>query len=315
GDSDGDGLPDDWELANGLDPNNPVDALDDQDDDGLSTIAEYQSGLNPFNGDTDGDGLKDGREVVELQTNPLLTDTDGDGLRDGLDVQPQSDPLDPNSFNLAAALQSIEVSPASFTLIFNTVLGEASRQLRVTGRLIDGNSLDITSRRYGTSYGSGSLAIANFGAEDGRIYAGQNGTATISVLNNGHAAASQVTVRSFAPTLLGSVVIPSYPIAEAVEGSYAYVAAIGIPATVPGGPSPAPGGLYVVDVADPTAPQIVGFVAVGDALDVVVEEAFAYVVNASGDLVVVDIGNPAAPAVVTTLHIPAGPKKLALQGQ
>ena len=48
GDSDGDGLPDDWELAHGLDPNNPIDALEDPDQDGLSTLAEYQTGLDPF---------------------------------------------------------------------------------------------------------------------------------------------------------------------------------------------------------------------------------------------------------------------------
>ena len=36
GDSDGDGLPDDFELANGLNPNNPVDALEDKDGDGLT---------------------------------------------------------------------------------------------------------------------------------------------------------------------------------------------------------------------------------------------------------------------------------------
>jgi hypothetical protein len=91
--------------------------------------------------------LKDGREVNELGTNPLLADTDGDGLRDGLEVRTASDPLDPASFNLVAALQSVEVTPGSFRILFNTVFGEASRQLSVTGRLIDGFSLDITSRR------------------------------------------------------------------------------------------------------------------------------------------------------------------------
>lgn len=42
GDSDGDGIPDDVELSLGLDPNNPVDALEDPDGDGLSTAQEIQ---------------------------------------------------------------------------------------------------------------------------------------------------------------------------------------------------------------------------------------------------------------------------------
>ena len=46
-DSDGDGIPDKWELAMGLDPLDPRDALLDYDGDGLNNLAEYRSGTNP----------------------------------------------------------------------------------------------------------------------------------------------------------------------------------------------------------------------------------------------------------------------------
>jgi hypothetical protein len=46
-DSDGDGLPDDYEIANGLNPNNPNDALADRDGDGASNLEEFYAGTNP----------------------------------------------------------------------------------------------------------------------------------------------------------------------------------------------------------------------------------------------------------------------------
>lgn len=46
-DNDGDGLADDWELANGLSASNPTDALLDPDGDGLSNLVEYRAGTNP----------------------------------------------------------------------------------------------------------------------------------------------------------------------------------------------------------------------------------------------------------------------------
>lgn len=46
-DSDGDGMPDRWELKYGLDPNDPSDAMKDCNGDGYTNIEKYINGLDP----------------------------------------------------------------------------------------------------------------------------------------------------------------------------------------------------------------------------------------------------------------------------
>ena len=48
-DSDGDGLPDKWELQYGLNPKDPTDAKGDVDTDGFTNLEEYQAGTDPLN--------------------------------------------------------------------------------------------------------------------------------------------------------------------------------------------------------------------------------------------------------------------------
>ena len=60
-DWDGDGMPDDWEIAHGLNPGlNDADL--DSDGDGVSNWLEYERGTDPWNRDSDGDGISDGAE-------------------------------------------------------------------------------------------------------------------------------------------------------------------------------------------------------------------------------------------------------------
>ena len=53
-DEDGDGMADDWELDNGLDPTDPTDAGEDPDMDGVTNLEEFEDGTDPndFDGPT-----------------------------------------------------------------------------------------------------------------------------------------------------------------------------------------------------------------------------------------------------------------------
>lgn len=85
-DTDGDGLPNLWEIANGLDPNNPNGVngkLGDPDGDGYSNYDEYLAGSDPQSassipGDIDGDGLPDSWEELHFGTLIYTQDDDPD---------------------------------------------------------------------------------------------------------------------------------------------------------------------------------------------------------------------------------------------
>ncbi|MEZ5329592.1 MAG: hypothetical protein R3F19_31485 [Verrucomicrobiales bacterium] len=106
-DSDGDGLPDIWEEANDLDPDDngenpnnkgvagdPAQGADGDPDEDMSTnLAEFTRGTDPQDSDSDDDSLLDGVETgtgtwvstSDTGTNPLTADSDGDTLPDNIE--------------------------------------------------------------------------------------------------------------------------------------------------------------------------------------------------------------------------------------
>ena len=107
-DADNDGIPDSFENQKTfLDPGNPDDAREDEDNDGLDNRTEFETGTSLEEPDTDGDGSNDGPEINN-GTDPLDQDTDGDGLLDGVETatgvflsesDTGTDPLNPDSDN------------------------------------------------------------------------------------------------------------------------------------------------------------------------------------------------------------------------
>ena len=251
---------------------------------------EFRQATDPL-ADSDADGIQDGEETIAgtdgFVTNPLLADSDGDGIRDGLEIQTSTDPTDPASFDLAAALQSIEVVPATFVLMVNFISPQTSRQLSVVGTMLDGATIDLTSTGKGTNYTSSNLTICNFGATDGEVFPGSiPGNCTISVTNNGFAAQAPGAVVLFFPLTLSVIPIPGFANGVDINGDFAYVAA-------------GEAGLQIVDASDRRDPQIVGSLDTpGNANDVKVVGTTVYVADGSEGLRIIDVSNPLSPATL-----------------
>jgi hypothetical protein len=64
----------------------------DSDNDGLTDSNELFTSLDPYDSDTDKDGLFDGDEYIKYNTNPKDADTDGDGYTDGEEVKNGTNP-------------------------------------------------------------------------------------------------------------------------------------------------------------------------------------------------------------------------------
>ena len=80
-DSDCDGMPDQWEIDHGLNPNDPSDANQDPDKDGLTNREEF-----------------DTQKTFQTSTDPNKADTDGDGFSDKEEIDKGTNPVDPKSF-------------------------------------------------------------------------------------------------------------------------------------------------------------------------------------------------------------------------
>jgi hypothetical protein len=295
-DSDGDGLPDDYETEVGLDPNDPVDALVDHDADNLTALQEYAAGTNPFSADSDGDSIADGEEVEPgkdgFVTSPTLKDTDGDLISDNVELLADTDPTDGTHFNLSKSLLGLEVSPEQVVLHFNTLIGEASALLEVMGVQLDGTGIYLTAHSQ-TSYKSKKPSIANLGLIPGQIFAGQVGTTTVEVSVGSWNAEVPVNVFTFEPKPLAVVKLQSCTGRKVhfFEGNV-FVAC-------------ATQGLRAVSLADFSAPLVVAKVSDFQAWNLAGSPSGLLWVATNGEaLLGLDTSDLATPKVVQEIPVP-----------
>ena len=139
-DWDADGMHDDWEISHGLSPwiN---DANIDSDGDGLTNLEEYERGTDPFNPDSDGDGILDGDEDGRLERSE---DTGARQLTRGIEVLSEDESgmtleLITTAFNAevvtAGSEEFEQLSIAEYVHGFTSELG--TPQLPLRGMLIN----------------------------------------------------------------------------------------------------------------------------------------------------------------------------------
>jgi len=99
GDTDSDGMPNWWEINNGLNPGNSNDASGDPDSDLLLNLDEFYASTDPNNWDTDADTVSDKEEVIAnpYTSDPLSKHSDIDNLRDDDEYSENTDPRDPDT--------------------------------------------------------------------------------------------------------------------------------------------------------------------------------------------------------------------------
>lgn len=169
GDADNDGLPDDYEIAFRLQPNDPSDGALDFDADGLSNLEEFQNGTNPRVGDTDDDGVLDGEEA-RLGTSPTRADTDRDGLADGQELRRGLNPV-LNDTDRDGIQDGLELALGLNPLVPDATTRAQGRVLDTNGAPVAGASVVIFEEMTARTDESGAFSLPNVPATLGPIQA------------------------------------------------------------------------------------------------------------------------------------------------
>jgi hypothetical protein len=138
-DSDGDGMPNRWERAHGLDPFR-ANARGNPDRDGLRNLMEFASSTDPQDADTDDDGLTDGDEVNDFETDPADDDTDDDGVLDGDDDSDEDGVADDQEDGEQD--EDIAGTVASFDAATGILTVDSTLGTQVTGTVTDATELE-----------------------------------------------------------------------------------------------------------------------------------------------------------------------------
>ena len=95
-DTDGDGVPDWWEIANGYDPTDPSDFADDRDGDTANALTEYREHTLPSIYEYDYRRWAAQHNLVGPEF-PMTADIDFDGIPNGIEFAVDTDPRVPDS--------------------------------------------------------------------------------------------------------------------------------------------------------------------------------------------------------------------------
>ncbi|MFY9397803.1 MAG: PKD domain-containing protein [Desulfomonilia bacterium] len=158
-DTDGDGLPDSWESAHGLDPSKPGDAAGDLDGDGISNLEEYHDGTNPAN---PSDNLPVARAGSDRTVNPTRVYLDGSGSSD-----PNGDTL---QYTWTQVSGPVTVQIANANSARASFVGTKAGVYRFMLRCFDGKAsstdmVDITIRNVAPSVSAGSDMTVEAGTQ------------------------------------------------------------------------------------------------------------------------------------------------------
>lgn len=154
-DEDGDGLYDNWELANGLNPSDPNDSNNDPDGDLISAADEFLIGTRENNPDTDGDGITDGFEYAAglepLDPDDASADLDGDGYSNLEEYQAGTSVNDPASFPVVVPPVEPEPEPEPEPTTATALISWTAPSTRSDGTSLALSEINSYLIKYGSS--------------------------------------------------------------------------------------------------------------------------------------------------------------------
>ena len=188
-DTDGDGIPDWWEDANGLNPN-LNDASLDPDNDGLINLNEYLFGADPNNPDTDGDGLIDGVDPspgMNSDNKPTANAGPDMTYDPGIITLNGNGSSDPNSLPLKYTWTESASNPATVSLSDNGTATAVSPTFIATRSGTYKFALKVTNNYFESNPDDVSITIRNIAPT---AYAGMDQTVSVNTQVNLNGAGS-----------------------------------------------------------------------------------------------------------------------------